>query len=61
MQLAKEVGLTKIIFESDCMGVVVKLNSKELDRSVHGQLIKDSKVLFGDFLVLFFSRSVLLR
>jgi ribosome recycling factor len=49
MQLAKEVGLTKIVLESDCMGVVVKLNSKELDRSVHGQLIKDIKVLLGDF------------
>jgi ribonuclease HI len=46
---AKDAGATKLVVESDCLGLVKKLGTTELDRSVHGPLIEDIKVLLGGF------------
>jgi hypothetical protein len=47
--LAKDSGARRLILESDCMGVVTKLGSGVVDRSVHGPLVEDIKVLLRDF------------
>jgi ribonuclease HI len=48
-ELAKDTGARRLILESDCMGVVTKLGSGVVDRSVHGPLVEDIKVLLHDF------------
>jgi hypothetical protein len=40
-----ELGASKLILESDCMGAVSKLKSLEKDRSIHGPLVEEIKVL----------------
>ena len=35
-QLAKELGVRKVIIETDCLSAVVKIGKMELDRSGHG-------------------------
>jgi ribonuclease HI len=49
VQLAKEVGVSTLALESDCAGAVAKLKAQEVDRSVHGPLVKEIKALLGDF------------
>jgi hypothetical protein len=49
INLARDAGVTRLIMETDCMGVVSKLRSTEMDRSVHGPLVEDIKVLLQDF------------
>jgi hypothetical protein len=46
---AKDAGATKLVVESDCLGLAKKLGTTELDRSVHGPLVEDIKVLLGGF------------
>jgi hypothetical protein len=45
--LAKEVGTPKLVLETDCAGVVSKVNNRELYRSAHGPLVEDIKLLLG--------------
>jgi hypothetical protein len=47
--VAKDAGETKLMVESDCLGLVKKLGTTELDRSVHGPLVEDIKVLLCGF------------
>jgi ribonuclease HI len=47
--LAKEVGATKMVLETDCAGAVSKLNNRELDRLAHGPLVEDIKLLLREF------------
>jgi hypothetical protein len=47
VQLAKEVGVSKIALETDCMGGSGKLFSKEINWSVHAPLIEEIKSLSG--------------
>jgi ribonuclease HI len=49
VQLAKEVGVSKLAMETDCAGAVAKLKAQEMDRSVHGPLVEEIKALLGDF------------
>ena len=49
VELAKDVGALRIVLETDCAGAVGKLLSKEIDRSAHGPLVEDIKVLLGGF------------
>jgi ribonuclease HI len=49
VQLAMEIGARKLVLESDCAGVVGKLNGAGLDRSGHGPLVEEIKALFGGF------------
>jgi hypothetical protein len=48
-ELATEMGALKLILESDCMGAVAKLKSTEKDRSIHGPLVEEIKVLLRGF------------
>jgi ribonuclease HI len=43
LELAKEAGVSKIMVETDCKGMVTKLNSGDVDRSVHGPVVEDIK------------------
>jgi ribonuclease HI len=45
----KDAGATKLLVESDCLGLVKKLGTTELDRLVHGPLIEDIKALLCGF------------
>jgi hypothetical protein len=47
--LAKEAGTSKLALETDCAGAVSKLNNREVDRSAHGPLVEDIKLLLGEF------------
>jgi hypothetical protein len=47
--LAKKVGASRLELETDCAGAVSKLNNGEVDRSVHGPLVEDIKLLLGEF------------
>jgi ribonuclease HI len=47
--LAKDMGVQKLILETDCLGAVTKLLSREMDRSGHGPLVEDIKVLLRGF------------
>jgi ribonuclease HI len=49
VQLAKEGGVLKLALETDCLGAVAKLTSKELDMSIHGPLVEDIKKMLGEF------------
>jgi hypothetical protein len=44
-----EVGVRSLVLESNCAGVVGKLNGAGLDRSGHGPLVKEIKALLGGF------------
>jgi hypothetical protein len=41
--------VSRLILETDCAGDVSKLNHTELDRSAHGPLVEDIKLLLGEF------------
>jgi ribonuclease HI len=43
INLLKRLKLTKVIMELDSSTVVPKLNSHEVDRSVHGILVEETK------------------
>jgi ribonuclease HI len=47
--LATEGGGQKLVLETDCLGAVAKLTSKEIDRSVHGPLVEDIKKMLDEF------------
>ncbi|KAK1626050.1 hypothetical protein QYE76_000365 [Lolium multiflorum] len=49
LELAKTQGREKICLETDCLGAVTKLRSKEMDRSVHGLLVEEVKSLLKGF------------
>jgi hypothetical protein len=58
--LAKELGLRKIALETDCSGVVAKLQASDKNRSIHGPLVEEIKASLGeldDFRVLHVRRS----
>jgi hypothetical protein len=38
-----------VCLESDCLGVVAKLRSGDIDRSLHGPLVEEIKTLLGGF------------
>jgi hypothetical protein len=43
------MGVTKMVLETDCLSAVGRLRSKDLDRSCHGPLVEDIKVLLKSF------------
>jgi hypothetical protein len=43
VELAKEASVLKILVETDCKSMVNKLNSGDVDRSVHSHVIEDIK------------------
>jgi ribonuclease HI len=49
LQLAVDKGIDRVVLESDCLGAVVKLNNKEIDRSSHGPLVEEIKLLLSGF------------
>jgi ribonuclease HI len=49
LQLAKSLGLRKVVLETDCATAVVKMVDKELDRSIHGSIVEEIKGLLQDF------------
>jgi ribonuclease HI len=60
VNLAKELGLRKIALETDCSGVVAKLQASDKNRSIHGPLVEEIKASLGeldDFRVLHVRRS----
>jgi hypothetical protein len=55
-----EVGVTKLVLETDCAGAVAKLKTDGLERSVHGPLVEEIKQLlkgFDDFSVVHVRRT----
>jgi ribonuclease HI len=60
VNLAKELGMRKIALETDCSGVVAKLQASDKNRSIHGPLVEEIKASLGeldDFRVLHVRRS----
>jgi hypothetical protein len=60
VELAKEASVLKILVETDCKSMVNKLNSGDVDRSVHSPVIEDIKFRlqeFDDYKVQFVRRS----
>jgi ribonuclease HI len=51
LRLAGDKGIDKVVPDSDCLGAVAKLNSKEIDRSSHGPLVEEIKLLLSRFTV----------
>jgi ribonuclease HI len=49
MILAKAKDVQMVCLESDCLGVVAKLRSSDIDRSLHGPLVEEIKTLLGGF------------
>jgi ribonuclease HI len=47
--LAKEMGSSKLVLETDCLGAVTKLRGIDLDRSGHGPLVEEIKALLEEF------------
>jgi ribonuclease HI len=47
--LAKECGAQRIILEMDSVGAVTKIQREDRDRSLHGQLVEEIKVLLSAF------------
>jgi hypothetical protein len=45
MVLAEWLGFSKLCLESDCLGAVAKIKNPEVDRSLHGPLVEEIKVL----------------
>jgi hypothetical protein len=60
LELAREMEVTKVCLESNCLGAVSKIQNFERDRSIHGPLIEEVKELlrgFSDHLVKHVRRS----
>jgi ribonuclease HI len=47
--LAKGKDVQRVCLESDCLGVVAKLRSSDIDRSLHGPLVEEIKTLLCGF------------
>jgi hypothetical protein len=47
--MAREMGLPKVILEMDCASAVIKVNEKEVDRSIHGPIVEEIKLMLQDF------------
>jgi hypothetical protein len=47
--IAVDKGIDRVVLESDCLGTVVKLNNKEIDRSSHEPLVEEIKLLLSGF------------
>jgi hypothetical protein len=47
--LADWLGFSKLCLESNCLGVVAKIKSPEVDRSLHGPLVEEIKGLLRGF------------
>jgi ribonuclease HI len=47
--VAKELGLEKVLLETDCAAVVSKLHGKEMDRSIYGPLVDEVKLMLQEF------------
>jgi hypothetical protein len=45
VELAIEIGASKLVLKSDCIGVVLKVKNIEKDRSIHGPLVEEINVL----------------
>jgi ribonuclease HI len=49
VQAARDLGTRRMVLETDSAEVVSKLRKGELDRSVHGPLVEEVKVMIGEF------------
>jgi ribonuclease HI len=47
--IRRDAGINNICLESDCLAAVAKLKSSDVDRSVHGPLVEEIKVLLRGF------------
>jgi hypothetical protein len=47
--VAKNLGVAKIVLETDCLSAAGKLRDKDMDRSGHGPLVEDIKELLKGF------------
>jgi ribonuclease HI len=47
--VAKDMGIPRLVLETDCMGAKTKITGKELDRSMHGPLVEEIKALLQGF------------
>jgi hypothetical protein len=47
--LAKDLGIPRLVLETDCMGANAKITGRELDRSMHGPLVEEIKALLHGF------------
>jgi ribonuclease HI len=47
--LAKAKGLSRVVVETDFLGVVANIGSNDMDRSIHGPLVEEIKSLLKDF------------
>jgi ribonuclease HI len=47
--LAKDMGVDRIVLESDCMSALAKISGDGIDRSLHGHLVEEIKVLLAGF------------
>jgi hypothetical protein len=43
VEIASTAGVSKLVLETDCAGVVAKLKNSEMDRSIHGPLVEEIK------------------
>jgi hypothetical protein len=39
------MGLPKVILEMDCASAVTKVNEMEVDRSIHGPIVEEIKLM----------------
>ncbi|KAM0909096.1 hypothetical protein ACQ4PT_015043 [Festuca glaucescens] len=49
LKLAQDMGLPKVLLETDFANVVAKLKGTDMDRSIHGPLVEEIKVLLQGF------------
>ncbi|KAM0862252.1 hypothetical protein ACQ4PT_045377 [Festuca glaucescens] len=49
VQLAQQMGVSKLVLKSDFLNAVTKLRSQDVDRSVHGPLVEEVKEMLGTF------------
>jgi hypothetical protein len=47
--VAKDMGIPRLVLETDCMGAKAKITCSELDRSMHGHLVEEIRVLLQGF------------
>jgi ribonuclease HI len=55
MSLAGEEGFDKLVIESDCLSLVQRVKSLEIDRSHVGVVVQDIKALVSGFSSVFFN------
>jgi hypothetical protein len=49
IQVAKDMGVARLLVETDCMGAKAKITGSEMDRSMHGQLVEEIKAMLQGF------------